>query len=152
MKKAISFLKTKKGRRIFILTVLLIVYWFCLPTRLFNDPTSTVLLDSDGNLAGALIAEDGQWRFPDNYEVPEKFEKAIIQFEDKNFYYHPGVNPLSLGRALKQDFNEGKIASGGSTITMQVIRLSRKGRARTFWEKFVEIVQATRTEITYRKK
>ncbi|MBP7497098.1 MAG: penicillin-binding protein 1C [Bacteroidales bacterium] len=141
----------KKRFIIFILLVLLLLFWFSLPRTLFNSPTSTVLTDKNGILLAAKIADDKQWRFPQIQKVPYKFEKAIIQFEDKNFYYHPGFNPLSLGRALLQNIKKSKISSGGSTLTMQVIRLSRKGKPRTIVEKIIEIFLALRIELTYSK-
>lgn len=103
--------------------------------------------DQDGNLIGARIAEDGQWRFPHNDVVPEKFRQCIIQFEDKNFYSHPGIDFLAICRATYQNLKAGHIVSGGSTLTMQVIRLSRKGQGRTFFEKFIEMIFATRLEM-----
>jgi len=137
---------------ILVLAVLLLIaYYFSLPQRLFRDPYSTVLEDRDGKLLGALIADDGQWRFPQGKAVPEKFKEAIITFEDKRFYYHPGVDMLSLARATKQNIESGSIISGGSTITMQVVRLARKNKSRTFLEKFLEIILATRLELRYTK-
>ncbi len=65
----------------------------------FDDPLSTVVLDRDGELIGASIAADGQWRFGVAPEVPEKFAQAILRFEDRRFYLHPGVDPLALARA-----------------------------------------------------
>ena len=84
--------------------------------------------------------------------LPDKYKKAAILYEDRFFYYHPGVNPLSLLRALLQNLNKGEIVSGGSTLTMQVIRLARKGKSRTIPEKIIEIVLATRLELTGSKK
>ncbi len=127
------------------------VYWFSLPSPLFNDPLSTVIEDHTGELLGARIADDGQWRFPYNPVVPEKFRKCIIQYEDQYFYYHPGVNPGSIIRAIIQNIREKRIVSGGSTLSMQVIRLSRKGKKRTIPEKIIEILLATRMELTYKK-
>ena len=75
-----------------------------------------------------------------------------MAFEDKRFYRHPGVDPLSLGRAMKQNFADGRIVSGGSTITMQVVRLSRKGKPRTVFQKLIEMVLATRLEFRYSKE
>ena len=128
------------------------LFWFSLPRPLFNDPYSTVLLDRNGELLGARIADDGQWRFPPVDSLPEKYKKAAILFEDRFFYYHPGVNPLSLFRALMQNLNNGEIVSGGSTLTMQVIRLSRKGKSRTIPEKIIEMVLASRLELTRSKE
>lgn len=129
------------------LGVLLLLWLFCLPTQLFNDPTSTVIEDREGRLLGAVIASDGQWRFPVIDSVPDKFKQAIIAFEDERFYGHPGVDPIALARATKQNLSAGRVVSGGSTLTMQVIRLSRKGQARTFWEKLIEVCMATRLEL-----
>ncbi len=131
--------------------LLFVAYWFCLPNPLFNDPTSTVLWDRTGNLLCAKISDDGQWRFPQNDKRYRKFYEALIQFEDRNFYRHPGVNPFSLFRAFRQNLKSGSIKSGGSTITMQVIRMARKNKPRTFYEKFIEIILATRLELTYSK-
>src|SRR5690606_34581343 len=83
--------------------------------------------------------------------VPEKFAAAIVAFEDKRFYYHPGVDPISMTRALYQNIREGKVVSGGSTLTMQVIRLSRRSEGRTLLEKFIEVILATRLELRYSK-
>lgn len=128
------------------------LYWFSLPRPLFDDPCSTVLLDRQGELLGARIADDGQWRFPSVDSLPEKYRKAAILYEDRFFYYHPGVNPVSLFRALLQNLRKGEIVSGGSTISMQVIRLSRKGKPRTIFEKMVEIFLALRLELTASKE
>src|SRR5882762_2304142 len=101
-----------------------ILYYFSLPSVLFDDPYSTVLEDRRENLLSAAIASDGQWRFPEGVKIPDKFRDAVVLFEDKRFFHHPGIDPISLGRAAKQNISSGKIVSGGSTISMQVIRLS----------------------------
>jgi len=122
------------------------------PGRPFRDvPYSTVVTDCDGELLGARIATDGQWRFPPSKTVPERFEKALLQFEDKRFYRHPGVDPLAMLRAVRDNLAAGHVTSGGSTITMQVIRLSR-GRERTMRQKLIESVQALLLEMRYSKK
>jgi len=131
--------------------LLFCMYYYILPKELFHDPYSTVLEDSDGELLSASIAADGQWRFPEVTAVPEKFSKALMVFEDKRFRHHPGVDILSLGRAIKQNIQEGGVISGGSTITMQVIRLSRKRKPRTVFQKIIEITLATRLELRYTK-
>jgi len=143
----------KKPKVIIILGFLIIsflLFWFCLPKPLFNSPTSYVIDDADGQLLGAAIASDGQWRFPPNAEVPEKFKQCIITFEDKRFMHHPGFDILALGRAMKQDFHSGKVESGGSTISMQVIRLATKDK-RTVLNKIKEIFMAMRLECGYKK-
>lgn len=128
------------------------MFWlFCTPEEFFNDPTCTILTDKNGNILNARIADDGQWRFPPRKNVPYKFKQAIIQFEDRDFYEHWGISFKAFGRAAKQNFAAGRVVSGGSTITMQVVRLSRKGQSRSVSEKVVEAFQATRMEWTYSK-
>ncbi|MEM6805990.1 MAG: penicillin-binding protein 1C, partial [Bacteroidota bacterium] len=135
-----------------ILSLSLLLFYACsLPKQLFNDPSSTVILDRSGKLMGARIATDGQWRFPPLDSVPYKFKQSICTFEDKRFDYHPGVDPLAFLRALWLNIRHGEIRSGGSTLSMQVIRLSRKGKSRTLWEKLIEVILATRMEISYSK-
>jgi penicillin-binding protein 1C len=134
------------------LLLLAIGYYFCLPRQLFKDPLSTVLLDRNGELLGAKIADDGQWRFPLNDSVPEKFKRCIIAFEDKRFYYHIGFDPLAFVRAMRLNIKHRAVVSGGSTLHMQVIRLSRKGKGRTILEKAIEIVLATRLNLRHSKR
>lgn len=132
--------------------IILSVYYYSLPQQLFHDPYSTVLEDRNGELLSASIAGDGQWRFPQLKEAPDKFIQALVAYEDKRFYYHPGVDVLSFVRAIKQNSKAKRIVSGGSTLSMQVIRLSRKFKSRTFLEKLIEILLATRLELRYSKK
>ncbi|MEO0331269.1 MAG: transglycosylase domain-containing protein, partial [Bacteroidota bacterium] len=143
-----------KPRRRYWLTIgagfILLVYYFSLPFPHFNTPYTTVLEDKKGNLLGASIADDGQWRFPPSDTVGEKFRQAILHFEDQYFYQHPGFNPFSLARAAYQNMQAGKVVSGGSTLTMQVVRLSRK-KPRTLTEKLRELFLAPRLELAYSK-
>ncbi len=118
-----------------------------LPAPFFDPPLSSVLEAADGSLLGARIAADGQWRFPGRDTVPGKYAAALVAFEDKRFRRHPGVDPLALARALWTNLRAGEIVSGGSTITMQVIRMARGYRPRTYREKFVEAAQALRLEL-----
>jgi len=146
--------RSKNARRSIIILVaaILIGYLFCLPRDLFKGTKySTVIEDRNGELLGARIASDAQWRFPPSDEVPYKFKTAVIEFEDRWFAYHPGVNPVSIARAAIGNLKAGRVTSGGSTITMQVIRLSR-GKERTLWQKLIEAVLATRLELRHSKK
>ena len=106
----------------------------------------------DGQLLGALIADDGQWRFPEVDSVPYKFEASILNFEDAHFYSHPGFNPVSMIKAIRANLLAGKTVRGGSTLTQQVVRLSRQQQERSYWEKLKELVLATRLEFRYSKK
>lgn len=129
-----------------------LLYFFSLPDPLFIDPYSTVLKANQGELLSATIAKDGQWRFPEVNAVPDKYADALVVYEDKRFYSHPGVDPFAVGRAIRQNIMDSRIVSGGSTITMQVIRLSRKGKPRTVFQKVIEMFLATRLELRYSKK
>jgi penicillin-binding protein 1C len=142
-----------KGKYLWILPgiIILFIFWFSIPDPLFNDPVSTVVLDRGKRLLGAKISDDQQWRFPDIDSVPEKFTHAITCYEDKYFNFHPGVNLPALVRAGYLNIKNRKVISGGSTLTMQVIRMSRKNRPRSYFEKAIEIMMAFRLELTYSK-
>lgn len=134
-----------------VILALLLWYACCLPRPLFDTPYATLVSDRQGELLGARIAPDGQWRFPAVDSVPAKYARCLTAYEDRSFYRHPGVNPLAIGRALVQNIRAGRIVSGGSTITMQTVRLMRRNN-RTYAEKLIEIILATRLEWSYSKK
>lgn len=131
--------------------VVLVAYYFCLPDPLFETPYSTVVESSNGELLGAKIARDGQWRFPQGDSIPVKFQKCLIYFEDQYFRSHPGFNPVAMVNAARQNARAGRVVRGGSTLTQQVIRLSREGKRRSYFEKAIEIILATRLECRYSK-
>jgi penicillin-binding protein 1C len=159
-KKALQYYKTNKAiikkwrRRLALIGLTCFIIWYvnCLPNQLFSDSTSTVLLDKDGKLLGAKIASDGQWRFSAEDKVPQKFATCLIQFEDRNFNDHIGVSAKGIGRALVQNIKNKRVVSGGSTLTMQLTRIMRKNPPRTFSEKLLEMILATRVEIKYDKE
>jgi penicillin-binding protein 1C len=142
----------KKLKILLIITGVIIIPVLVSPFPRFNAPLSTVVEARDGSLLGARIADDGQWRFPASEQVPDKFKKALLTFEDRYFFYHPGINPVSLLRAFRDNMKAGKILSGGSTITMQVARLSRGNRSRSYGEKIIEMLQALKLEIFRSKR
>jgi len=144
------YCKNNKKTLSTVILGLLVCYIFCLPRPLFDVPYSTLVADRKGELLGARIASDGQWRFPPVDSVPDKYAECLIAFEDRKFRYHPGVNMLSIGRALWQNIKARRVVSGGSTITMQTVRLMRKNK-RTYFEKFIEMILATRLEWSYSK-
>ena len=132
--------------------IIVLLWLTAVPLPSFKAPCSTVVEASDGSLLGARIASDGQWRFPPSDSVPYKFEKAILAFEDRYFYYHPGINPVSLARAFTGNIREGRIVSGGSTLTMQVARLAAGNTERTYSAKAGEILAALKLELLRSKK
>jgi penicillin-binding protein 1C len=121
------------------------------PPKLFQVHYATVITDAKGELLGAQIAPDGQWRFPVADGVPEKFQIALLTFEDRHFYSHPGFNPVAMAKALWENIKAGKVVRGGSTISMQVVRLARQGQARTYTEKLLELLMALKLELHYSK-
>ena len=142
------------------LLALLLLWFFVIPMGLFRGVQySTVVESAEGELLGARIAADGQWRFPQTSSlpaatgnlVPERFATALVQFEDRHFYRHPGVNPGAIVRALRDNARSGHVVSGGSTITMQVVWLSRGGE-RTIWNKIIEAEEAIRLECRHKKR
>lgn len=152
--KIINFFKHLSITRKVILgitAILVAAYLLCLPRQLFRVPYSTVVTDRNGELLGARIASDGQWRFPPRATTPEKMKQCLITFEDRHFYRHWGVNPLATGRAVWQNLKNKRVVSGGSTLTMQTIRLARR-RPRTFGEKCIEMILATRLEFRASKE
>jgi len=151
LNKLKNYIINHKKRSVIVL-VLLIWYYFSLPRVLFTEPTSTIIESSNGKLLGAKIATDGQWRFPKNNNVPQKFKDCILQFEDAYFYKHFGFNPVSITKAMVQNLKTNRKKRGGSTLTQQVIRLSRKGKKRTYFEKVKEIILATRLEFRHSKE
>lgn len=135
----------------FCLLVFIVYYIFCLPYKLFDAPYAKVLVDKNGQLLSASISADGQWRFPPIDSIPKKFEHALLQFEDKRFYQHWGVDLQSVARAVQQNLSHGRIVSGASTLSMQVIRLSSPHKKRSFLNKLIEMIKATRLESRYSK-
>jgi len=141
----------KKIWLLVLIFIISITFYFCLPEPLFRTPVSSIILSQEGKLLGAHISTDGQWRFPPLKQIPEKFKTSIVTFEDKRFYSHIGVDPLAIGRALKLNLTAGHVVSGGSTISMQVIRLASLNPQRTLWEKMIEAFKALRLETCYSK-
>lgn len=123
-----------------------------LPNPLFSANYSTILTAEDGTLLSAAIAADEQWRFPPSDSIPSKFEKAILLFEDEYFFHHPGINPFSIGRAIKQNIQAESIVSGGSTISMQTIRMAFRNQERSYFQKAYEMLATLKLEIFYSKE
>jgi penicillin-binding protein 1C len=131
---------------------LLIVCVLAAPMPSFDAPLSTVVEAADGTLLGARVAADGQWRFPPPDSLPDKYVTCLINYEDRYFRWHPGVNPVAVARALAGNIRAGEIVSGGSTITMQVARMARGNPERTYSGKIIEMLSALKLELFRSKK
>ncbi len=131
---------------------LFIICVLAAPKPSFNTPLSTVVEAVDGTLLGARVAADGQWRFPPPDSLPEKYVTCLINYEDRFFRWHPGVNPVAVVKALTDNIRAGETVRGGSTITMQVARLARGNPDRTYGGKIIEMFSALKLELFSSKK
>ena len=122
------------------------------PARLTSPQWATALFDRQGQLLDLHIAEDQQWRLPyQAVELPKRYQTALLAFEDQYFFQHPGINPLSVARALWGNLVAGQVKSGASTITMQVSRLLYGNQPRTLAQKLQETRLALQLEWHYDK-
>lgn len=117
------------------------------PLPRFRAPLSTVVEGAGGTLLGARAAADGQWRFPPPDSLSFKYVTCLTNYEDRWFRYHPGINPVAIVKALAANIKAGEVVRGGSTITMQVARLSGNNPPRTYASKAVEMLSALKLEI-----
>ncbi len=136
--------------------LILLILWgvmrLIVPRRLFPDSYCTLLYSSEGNLLGARIAPDGQWRFPETDSLPEKFVACLTTYEDRRFFRHPGVDVAAIARAAYHNITYRRVVSGGSTLTMQLSRIARGNRERSFTEKGIEVCWALFLETIYSKR
>jgi penicillin-binding protein 1C len=150
-----SFLRRRRKALLLLggsVLLLALLDWWAKPGRLFSDPLSPALFSADGRLLGARLAADEQWRFPRMKAVPRRFFQALLQYEDRRFFNHRGVDLRALARAMLANARKGSVVSGGSTLSMQVVRLARKNPRRTYLEKAVEIFLALRLELSRSKQ
>jgi len=150
-----SFIRWRKKALLLlggIVFLLALLAWWAQPAIRFTDPLSPVLFSADGRLLGARLAADEQWRFPRMDTVPERFFQALLHYEDRRFFRHRGVDLRALARAMWLNLRRGSVVSGGSTLTMQVVRIARKNPRRTYLEKVREIFLALRLELSRSKR
>jgi len=130
------------------LSFLLLNWIFPLPLRV---EYSTIITDDKGEILHAFLTHDQQWRMKTELaEISPLLRKTIIAKEDKYFYYHPGINPLAMLRALARNILHMRRTSGASTISMQVARALEPKR-RTYWNKLRESFRALQLEWKYPK-
>ncbi|AND68865.1 penicillin-binding protein 1C [Dyella thiooxydans] len=116
------------------------------------DGGSTVVLARDGTPLRAFADSDGVWRYPVTVDsVSPLYLTALMGYEDRWFYRHPGVNPYALARGLAGGLLHGHIVSGGSTLTMQVARIIEP-IPHTFGGKFIQILRALQLEAHLSKR
>jgi penicillin-binding protein 1C len=140
-----------------VIFFLILIIW-PLPRSIESTPYSKILFSQNNTILAASIAADDQWRFESTANLPEKYRESLLLFEDQHFYQHPGVNPFAILRAIKNNIDEGRVTSGGSTITMQVARMLLQENAvlkglqpRGLYKKTVEALLALKLEWHFTK-
>lgn len=131
-----------------LIALSVVIIWLQKPMEpLFPNNYSTVIHDRNGHLLRALLTSDQQFRFPleKNQALPRKYVTALTYYEDRNFHSHIGISLPSMFQSLYLNLKKGKRVRGGSTITMQVVRLSQKN-SRTYGNKLKEIAFALKLE------
>ncbi len=112
---------------------------------------STIVTDSKGDVIHAFLSVDEKWRMKTELkEISPLLRKTILYKEDRYFYFHPGVNPLAIVRAMTKNMFRLKRTSGASTITMQVARML-KPKQRTYFNKLIEMFRAFQLEWRFSK-
>lgn len=125
---------------------------FPFPVRRLAPEPSRMVLSDRGEPLAYFLAPDQMWRFPVRLdEVAGVFPACMVASEDRHFFVHPGVNPVSIFSALVDNLRAGRVVRGGSTITMQVARLAEPKR-RTCWAKAVEAFRAAQLELRFSKR
>lgn len=121
-----------------------------LPERLSAPPSSMVLFE-DGRRAHLALAPDDRWRVAVSLdEIDPAYLKALLHLEDKRFWYHPGVDPVAIARAVVSNITQGRVVSGASTLTMQLVRMVER-RPRTLRSKAIEALRALQLEVHFSK-
>jgi len=135
---------------LFILLTLFVLFLildtlFPLDYQRLEKPSSTAIYDKNHKLLRLKLSSDGFWRFQAKpNKLPDLLKKSVITFEDRYFYYHFGINPFSIIRAIYHNATNRRII-GASTITMQVARMMYQ-RERTLTNKLIEIFNALQLE------
>ncbi len=158
MVRQIEYVSGKRDliRAFFILLPLIVyvvlLFLVPLPERLLKPSYGRIIRYRDGKVMRMYLSEDDKWRFYTPIDsVSEDFIKATLSYEDRYFYYHLGVNPFSILRAMWVDISHGKVIEGGSTLTMQLARILEP-RRRTVFAKIIEAFRANQMELRLGKK
>lgn len=132
-------------------TLLLVIALLWLADRIWplplpKDDLARVVLAEDGTPLWRFADANGVWRYPvQTSDVSPYYLDAVLTYEDRWFYQHPGVNPLALARATWQNLTGARVVSGGSTLSMQVARLLDP-HSRTFHGKLLQLWRTAQLE------
>ncbi|MCR4663431.1 MAG: transglycosylase domain-containing protein, partial [Endomicrobiaceae bacterium] len=139
---------------IIICSAIILIIRFFPRAKILNDYTfSKSFFSHDGKLLRVTVSYDDKYRvfYPLN-EIPEQIQQAVLMYEDKNFYFHIGINPVSLLRAINTTFISKNGKQGASTITMQTVRILYNLNTKTVAGKIKQILLALWLEMRYSKK
>ncbi len=135
-----------------IIAFLLLSVWVLIPLPGHKPAYSRVLYSNEGVLLSAVTSSEQQWCFPMDDDIPSKLETCIIIYEDEYFYYHPGVNPIAIIKAIISNRKAGRNTRGASTIPMQVMRMKNKNTHRSIRNKIFETLSAIKYSLITRDK
>ncbi|MBA8901637.1 penicillin-binding protein 1C [Phyllobacterium sp. P30BS-XVII] len=108
---------------------------------------SPEVVDANGQLLRAFATSEGRWRLQTTAaDVDPQFVRMLVAYEDQRFWLHRGVDPQALARAALQLVSNGRIVSGGSTLSMQLARLIEPREGRSLSAKFAQLVRALQIE------
>lgn len=133
----------------------LVILLACLfvPIPDYKPEYSKALYSKDGELLSAVTSSEEQWCFPlSDDRLPEKFEHCLLLYEDEYFYWHPGINLISVLKAAGQNLKAGRIVRGGSTIHMQVMRMRNRHAERNYKHKLIESISAIKFNLLHSRQ
>lgn len=134
-----------------LVVFLLMDIMFPLPEEDLHPAHSLRIFDSEGKTLRVCLSNQDAYHFPVNLDdVSSYLVSATLSYEDKWFYYHPGINPVATARAAWMNLRAGKVLSGGSTITQQVARMMQP-RERNLSAKVIEAFRALQLEMNFSK-
>ena len=147
-----KLLNSNTKRFTFWAFIFLFAAFLLMPLPKFRPSYSKILYSKEGVLLSATISQDQQWCFPMDEEIPQKLKDCIVTYEDEYFYYHPGVNPVAITKALIENLKDGRTKRGASTIPMQVMRMKNKHAQRNWYNKLKETIGAIKYSLLNRDK
>lgn len=118
--------------------------------RAYAPTETTYIYDIKGKVLASLHGEANRVVVPLN-KISPNLKRAVIAIEDSHFYIHNGINPNSVGRAVRANWERGSVVEGGSTLTMQLVKNIFLSQKRMFSRKIAEAVLAIRLEQIFKK-
>lgn len=149
-----SRIARKIGRCLLIAFIVfeLAIWVIPLPNHRLFPLSSTLVFDRDRKLMYAFTSKDDMWRIRTSLDgISPVLQKFLIGYEDRCFYWHPGVNPIAIIRAFRENTAQRRVVSGGSTLTMQIARIMEP-KKRTWYNKLIEVFRAFQLEQRYSKR